>query len=743
MDVESQQYTAFICKFKLFQYVVMPMGLTNSPATFQRYMELILKDEIEAGIVTVFMDDFLIHSNSTEQHLKDVSQVFQKLKDAGAKLKPSKCEIAQTEIKFLGHVISDNSIKQDPDKVANILTYERPRTLQQLQAFLGLANYYRKYCENFAQITQPLVELSVTKHLEPKFKKKNGQINNKKVEIKWNEKAETAFNHIKAQLCNEKILKLPDFEKEFQIYTDACEYGYGGVLSQRFEAGSHPIAYFSKGRTKAQKNYSTSEKGLMAIVKTILFFHYYLYGRHFKVYTDHKPLSWLLNKSDPSSRLARWLIILDNYDFEIIYKKGAHNGNADGTSRMPDPEVDVEENDYDDILLCAQVEQEEILDEEPTDDQHADEDVQWIIDILNNHSTKPDIKEFDNPTKNLQYVIPSQLIDPILQSIHTSYLGGHLGVKKTIKKVTERFYRPFLKKTIAEFVKRCDICQKVKANYNKSRGQLMYLKPREPNQIITMDIAGPFPETQMGNKYFIVIVDAFTKRAEIYAMKDTHAKVIADIVMNEWVSRYGVPISILTDQGTNFQSMLLEMLYEYLDIRRLRTTAFHPQCDGESERFIQTMKNMISSYINENQTNWDQNLMKLAFAYNSSVHASTKQTPFEMTFGQKPRLPCDVAFGPETNIIEYASNENEMASFFDSFDRYKKNIPQETLEYIIKIKQQMATIYEKAQLNRDVVMDRAKIDHDRNIKKRSYEIGDLVLTDHPQLAVGLSSGIAH
>lgn len=258
-----------------------------------------------------------------------------------------------------------------------------------------------------------------------------------------------------------------------------------------------------------------------------------------------------------------------------------------------------------------------------------------------------------------------------------------------------------------------------------------------------MDIAGPFPVTTRNNKYFIVIVDTFTKWSEIYPLIDTQAKSVADVVVNEWISRYGVPIHILSDQGTNFQSMLLEMLYEYLDIRRLRTTAFHPQCDGESERFIQTVKNMISSYVDENQTNWDTHLMMLAFAYNSSIHSSTKVTPFELTFGRKPRLPCDIAFGPEIPLVVTATNPSEYYRFFENFDRYKKNLPAESIDYLISIKTKLSHMFKIAQNNKLVTMDKAKFDHDRKIKKSRYEIGDLVLTDHPKLTVGISSGLAH
>jgi len=230
----------------------------------------------------------------------------------------------------------------------------------------------------------------------------------------------------------------------------------------------------------------------------------------------------------------------------------------------------------------------------------------------------------------------------VITKIHSSIYGAHLGRKKTCNKVIERMYRPGLKNEVIEIVKTCDVCQKIKRNFSKRLAEMLILTPVKPNQIITTDIGGPLKETERGNKYFIVIIDHFTKYIKIYPMKRIQAEDVAEIIVNNWIMTFGIPESILTDGGTNYRSSLMEAVYEYMDIKCLRTTPFHPQSNGLSEKTVQTTKAMIRACVDDNQTNWDQLLEKLSFAYNTSVQLTTKLTPFELQFGRKPNIPIDI-----------------------------------------------------------------------------------------------------
>ena len=240
-----------------------------------------------------------------------------------------------------------------------------------------------------------------------------------------------------------------------------------------------------------------------------------------------------------------------------------------------------------------------------------------------------------------QIVIPFQAIQPILEHIHCTKTGAHFGLKKMLKKTTSRFYRPFLKEDVAEFIKACEKCQRVKLVVPKPLANYCRFEVLEPNQVITMDLSGKLPTTPRGHKYLMVVVCAFTKYIEIYPLKSMEASEVAEKLVYGWISRYGVPVSILSDRGTNFQSMLIELVCHLLDIKQVRTTAFHPQFDGQSEITIKTTKFMIKCFVDENQLNWDEGIPLLKFAYNSSEHSVTKQSPFKMRYGMEPRMPID------------------------------------------------------------------------------------------------------
>ncbi|CAF1034793.1 unnamed protein product, partial [Brachionus calyciflorus] len=307
--------------------------------------------------------------------------------------------------------------------------------------------------------------------------------------------------------------------------------------------------------------------------------------------------------------------------------------------------------------------------------------------------------------------------------------------------------RPFLRTEIKKAIKECETCQKIKITTKPNKGELHFLTPTKPNELLTMDLAGPFPKSKNLNKYLLVVICHFTKFCEFYPIGNIKAETIAKILVDEWFCRFGFPESVLSDQGTQFQSKLMDLIYE----KRLKTTPYHPQCDGQSERTVQTVKNMIKSHIDDNQIKWDENLQKYAHAYNSSVHETPRHTPFELMFGRKPKIPIDLIYpdpyslNREPILEKYTliNEQGEIDVLADPVDTVKKNIPQIANEYLENLKKSLKDSFETVKCNRNIRMNKAKIHHDRNIKKTEYKIGELVLTDHPELKKGLSSGIAH
>jgi hypothetical protein len=313
---EDREKTAFTTAEGKYQFKRHPMGLKNSPAMFQRMMDSVL-----SGLNTVqcliYMDDLIVFGSTLEQHNKRLMEVLERLKENGLKVQLDKCEFLRKEINYLGHVISENGVAPDPSKIEKVKNYPRPTDIKGIQAFLGFAGYYRRFIKCFAEIAKPLSKLT---RKEEKFV--------------WGTEQQLAFEELRDKLISAPILQHPNFEKEFVITTDASNLAIGGVLSQGKVGEDLPIAYASRVLNSAEKNYPVVEKELLAIVWTIKHFRPYLYGKRFVVYTDHRPLTYLFNLKDPSSRLMRWRLHLEEYNFEIKYKEGKINRNADALCRI-------------------------------------------------------------------------------------------------------------------------------------------------------------------------------------------------------------------------------------------------------------------------------------------------------------------------------------------------------------------------------------------------------------------------
>lgn len=299
-----------------FEFLRMPMGLKNSPSTFQRVMDNILRG-LQNVICVVYLDDILVFSTSLQEHIVNLRKIFDRLRESNFKIQMDKSEFLKHETAYLGHIITPQGVKPNPDKISAILKYPIPKTTKQIKGFLGLLGYYRRFIPDFARITKPLTACL----------KKGAKINLTPDYIR-------CFEHCKTLLTNDPILQYPDMTKDFILTTDASNVALGAILSQGPIGSDRPVAYASRTLNDSEINYSTIEKELLAIVWATKYFRPYLFGRTFKVITDHKPLQWLLNLKEPNSRLTRWRLKLAEYDFTIVYKKGKNNTNADALSRI-------------------------------------------------------------------------------------------------------------------------------------------------------------------------------------------------------------------------------------------------------------------------------------------------------------------------------------------------------------------------------------------------------------------------
>ena len=312
--------TAFATQCGFYEYTTMPFGLSNAPATFQRVMEIALSG-LQWQTCLIYLDDVIIFGKDFDEHLSRLKEVFECIRSAGLKLKPVKCHLFQHEVPFLGHVISPAGVLPNLDNVKKITKWPTPENVTDVRAFLGLGNYYRRFIKDFAQIAEPLIDLTRKNH-----------------KFVWTEKCQSAFEKIKDALVSPEIMAYPlNSGAQFILDTDACDFSIGAVLSQLQDGQERVVAYGSKSLSKAERNYCVTDRELLAVRFFVEHYKHYLLGQKFTVRSDHQALKWLFSLKDPKSRIARWIEDLSAYDFEIQYRPGKKHGNADSMSRCPNP----------------------------------------------------------------------------------------------------------------------------------------------------------------------------------------------------------------------------------------------------------------------------------------------------------------------------------------------------------------------------------------------------------------------
>ena len=459
IDSKSQALTAFITHKGLFEFKVMPYGLTNAPATFQRLLDIVLAG-LKWQCCLVYIDDVIIYSNTFERHLNDLKQVFEALKQANLTLKVSKCHFCRNEIKYLGHIITKDGVKPDPELVSAVKKFPQPRKLKDIQAFLGLTGYYRRFIKNYARVAEPLLK-QLRNH-------KNQRNTNYK--ITWNADCTKAFKTLKQKLISSPIMNTPNFRHPFILELDACAYGLGAVLAQEYDGKKFVIAYASKTLSSAERNYSSTEREALAIVWATKHFRPYIEGMEILVRTDCQVLQWLKESKDVTGRLARWAMHQAAFQIkEIKYRPGATNTNSDPLSRYPQQEPS-SNNLHEVTEIDAGIniwENTNILDE-IREEQRKDQKLKSIIDGLTKTTTptfsssrspyvllngllykiRKTIKNQDHriiSNKHL-FVIPRSMQNKLIEWIHDHPMAGHAGRTKTIYRLLSRVYWATLRK---------------------------------------------------------------------------------------------------------------------------------------------------------------------------------------------------------------------------------------------------------------------------------------------------------
>jgi len=644
MAEQDKQKTAFSTSYGHFEYNRMPFGLKNAPATFQRLMNTVLVG-MQGIKCFVYLDDIVIYGASLEEHNRRLTEVLERLRKNKLKLQPDKCEFLRKEVTYLGHIVTENGIRPDPSKITAVKNFPVPTKLKEVQAFIGLAGYYRKFIDNFSKIAKPLTLLT-----------------RKESTFAWNEEQQRAFEILKEKLITAPVLIYPDFNRKFVVTTDASGYAIGAVLSQGDAGKEKPVAYASRVLNKAERNYSTTEKELLAIVWAVNHFRPYLYGTKFKIITDHKALVWLFNIKDPGSRLIRWRLKLEEYDYEIVHKRGKANANADALSRHPvDDTLQVkalhasEANETENIAYVSETEDDASaseIDESTREIERADNASKETKErnTLTQEDTSKEEKEYTEKEKQT-----------ILYEYHDTPIGGHQGIERTIKRIKLLHDWPNLAKDVEKYIKKCTLCQRNKLSRKIKMPLVLTDTPDKPFKKCALDIVGPLPISNNGNKYLLTFQDNLTKFSKAIPIANQEANTVAKEFATKIICEYGIPEIILTDQGTNFVSDIFKNTCKLLKISKIQTTAYHPQSNGALERSHRTLVEYIRHFINDEQSDWDEWVPYAMFAYNTTPHTATGFTPFELVYGRQAELPTTLSKAPAMhyNIEDYAQELKE------------------------------------------------------------------------------------
>ncbi|GJW77779.1 reverse transcriptase domain-containing protein [Tanacetum coccineum] len=606
--------TAFRTRYGHFEFTVMPFGMTNAPAIFMDLMNRVCKPYLDKFVI-VFIDDILIYSKSEEEHEVHLKTILDLLKTEMLYAKFSKCEFWLKEVQFLGHVVNRDGIHVDPSKVESVKNWKTPESPTEIRSFLGLAGYYRRFIENFSKIAKPLTLLT-----------------QKNKAYVWGDKQEEAFQILKEKLCNAPVLALPDGPDDFVVYCDASKQGFGCVLMQQGKV----IAYASRQLKIHENNYTTHDLELGAVVFALKIWRHYLYGTKSVIYTDHKSLQYIFDQKELNMRQRRWIELLSDYECEIKYHPGKANVVADALSRKE--RLKPRRVRAMSITIHSGLKT-KILEAQSEASKDLKAPAEWLRGLERHFEQRADgeIYFFD------RIWIPSigDVRKLIMDEAHTSRYSVHPGADKMYYDLRDLYWWPGMKRDIAEYVSRCLTCSKIKAEHQKPSGLLQ--QPEIPEwkwEKLAMDFITKLPKSSSGYDTIWVIVDRLTKSAHFLPIREDYkTEKLAKIYVNEIVARHGVPVSIISDRDGRFTSHLWQALQEALGTRLDMSTAYHPQTDGQSERTIQTLEDMLRACVMDFGGSWDTHLPLIEFSYNNSYHTSIKCAPFEALYGRKCRSP--------------------------------------------------------------------------------------------------------
>lgn len=628
----SRNYTAFRTPKGLFRFKVVPFGLKNAPFTMTRLMNRAIGFDFEPKVF-IYLDDIIIISETFEEHLQLLKEVATRLQKAGLTISVEKSRFCRKQVRYLGYLLTEKGLNIESSKLEPILNYPRPKTVREVRRLMGLMGFYQKFIPRYSHLTAPITDLL-----------------KKSKKFKWSEAAEEALTQLKTVLTSAPVLGNPDYTRPFIIETDASQLAVGAALIQEFDEGKRIIGYFSKKLSSTQRKYSATERECLGVLLAVENFRHYIEGSTFTVITDAKSITWLfsLSAANANSRLLRWALKLQSYDFTLQYRKGKDNVLADCLSRIES----ITSVDQDYAKLKNQIIQ------DPVNFK------QFMVKGDRVYKYMADTKRLTDRRFEWKYYPPMQEREQIIRTIHEP---AHLGYDKTLNSLKEKFYWPRMATETREYCRSCMACKTSKAT-NINTTPLMGSQKKfcdHPWQLITLDYVGPFPPSgKSRNTCLLVLTDVFTKFVLIQPFRQATAATLVQFLEQAVFLLFGVPETILTDNGTQFTSKEFGNLLQHYGVKHWLTPSYHPQVNN-TERVNRVITTAIRATIKGAHRNWSDNLQQIANAIRTSVHESTKYTPYFLTFGRN-----QISNGQEYERMRGTTLNNKNVDLTDS-DREK------------------------------------------------------------------------
>ena len=630
--------TAVITPLGLFEYTHMPFGLRNAAQTFQRYIDQLLSP---LTFVIAYVDDIIIGSTDAITHKSHLEELFNILHDQNLQINTDKCFFFEDEVRFLGHLVSSKGVRPLPHRAEIISKFPLPKTVSQLRSFLGTINYCHRFIPNTSQILAPMTTLCTgPKHCE----------------INWTEDAIHSFELAKEALTKMETLCFLKPNLPLTLTTDASNMAIGAVLHQINGDVSEPLEFFSKKLNTAQQRYSTFDRELMAIHKSIKHFRHILEGRQFTILTDHKPLIYILEMKDPSPRQQRQISYISEFSCTLKHIAGKENIIADCLSRS-----------YSCVITQdALFSKEDLISSPPS--------IKEIEAFGTKHTVKDGVHYDTSISGTFRPILGSTLRFKAFHAIHSLH---HPGSSATYQILRTNVVWPSMRHDIKLWVSQCLECQRHKISRH-TRPPIIHFPTGNRFDTLHVDLVGPLPPDR-GYSYLLTMLDRKTRWFEVIPLKSISADIVASSLVNNWISRYGVPKAIITDRGTQFESDLFKNLSEKLGINHLRTTAYHPQTNGMLERFHRTLKTSLR--ILSTSHSWTKVLPFVLLGWRNTPSKTTGSSPAQLLFGTPVSLPNTlVDFEKEPTFEELDAAREHFLSLdsnpqFTASHSYKPYVP--------------------------------------------------------------------